>query len=228
MLSGNTVKVTSTNGISASKTVSADWYGAVAQWKFDEGSGTTAYDSSSYGNNANISGAAWTAGISGWALNFDGVVNPANATPNLRFQSIHGPSAVELWFKANALSGERRIFSDNCMEWGLYHSGSALYGRAYWDAGGTAIQAGQWYHAVVVHEHPAGLTNTIVKLYVNGAFAGQATGSVTQNGYTDAPYYVGGDGCTAGTYFNGIVDEITIWNRSLSAAEISNLYRKYA
>ena len=56
----------------------------VGWWKFDEGSGSTAADSSGNGNHGFITGAVWTKGKTGQALDFDGandyvriVVNPA-------------------------------------------------------------------------------------------------------------------------------------------------------
>jgi hypothetical protein len=44
-----------------------------AYWKFDQGSGTTAYDSSGHGYHGTINGASWTTGNSSYALLFDGV-----------------------------------------------------------------------------------------------------------------------------------------------------------
>ena len=52
-------------------------HGLVGYWKFDEGSGTTASDSSGYGNTGTLSTGAsapgWTTGKVGGALSFDGV-----------------------------------------------------------------------------------------------------------------------------------------------------------
>src|SRR2546423_591320 len=45
----------------------------VAYWKFDEGSGTTAADSSGFANAGTVNGPTWTSGEIGGALNFDGV-----------------------------------------------------------------------------------------------------------------------------------------------------------
>ena len=55
--------------------------GLVAYWRFDEGSGTVAHDSTSHGHDAQILGAEWGTGISGACLSFDGLddyvmVNP--------------------------------------------------------------------------------------------------------------------------------------------------------
>ncbi len=47
--------------------------GLVGWWRFDEGSGTIAGDSSGNGNNGTIYGATWVAGKYGQALSFDGI-----------------------------------------------------------------------------------------------------------------------------------------------------------
>ena len=52
--------------------VSATEQGLVGYWRFNEGSGATAADSSGHGNNGTIYGAKWVEGKSGKALSFDG------------------------------------------------------------------------------------------------------------------------------------------------------------
>jgi len=47
--------------------------GVVGSWHFDEGSGTTAYDTSGNDNDGTINGATWVDGKFGRALDFDGV-----------------------------------------------------------------------------------------------------------------------------------------------------------
>ena len=54
----------------------------VAYWKFDETSGTTANDSSGYGNNGTVYGATW----SGGCLSFDGVNDYINAGKEIEFE----------------------------------------------------------------------------------------------------------------------------------------------
>ena len=66
----------------------------VAYWKFDEGSGTTAADSSGNGNTGTlINGPLWTAGKAGNALYFDGIDD--NVTV-LDSASLHLSSAFTL------------------------------------------------------------------------------------------------------------------------------------
>jgi len=52
----------------------------VSWWRFDEGTGSVAYDDPTYGNgnHGTIYGASWTSGEIGDALNFDGVNDYVN------------------------------------------------------------------------------------------------------------------------------------------------------
>ena len=60
--------------------------GLLSRWNFDEDGGSIAHDSSIGHNDAEISGAQWTAGVSGTALDFDGINDcitiPDNPTLN--------------------------------------------------------------------------------------------------------------------------------------------------
>ncbi len=201
---------------------------AVAIYTFNDETAGVAKDTSGFGSNGTITGAVYVDGVSQLkkALSFDGVDDYARPTTNLRFGTIHGPSTLELWFKPSLLpAGNKMIFSDNCLEWGIWHNGSTIYGVAYWSVNGGTIFPDQWYHAVLTHEHPTGLTNTKVKLYINGVLKGETVGTiVAQNGYTDAPYSLGADACTIGTNFQGLIDEVRIYNQALSLAEVEQRY----
>ena len=88
--------------------------GLVGWWKFDEGSGTVAYDSSGNGNDGNLTnGPNWTTGKIGGALSFDGV----NDLMSLHYQILNGDLisqfTVSVWIKTvhlnklNDYNGER-------------------------------------------------------------------------------------------------------------------------
>ena len=72
--------------------------GLVGWWKFDEGSGTVAYDSSGNGNNGNLTnGPTWTTGKIGGALSFDGE-NDYVDVPSI--QSVNGGGVTfAVWIK---------------------------------------------------------------------------------------------------------------------------------
>jgi prepilin-type N-terminal cleavage/methylation domain-containing protein len=114
----------------------------VSEWKLDETSGSTSYDSWSQ-NNGTVTGATITTDcVSGKCLEFDGIDNRISYSisfANIKIRTIHGPSTLELWFKPSSSSGSGRIFSDNCMEWGIYQSGSTVYGAAY-----TSVALGEF------------------------------------------------------------------------------------
>jgi len=82
----------------------------IGEWLFDEGSGTTARDTSGNGNDGTISGATWTSGINGNALSFNGAaqvslgssaaLNPANFT-------------ITAWVKPGDISGSYNYIYSN-------------------------------------------------------------------------------------------------------------------
>jgi hypothetical protein len=82
----------------------------VGWWTFDEGSGTTAYDSAG-SNDGTIYGAQWTSGQIGGALSFDGVddyVDLSDIGFSLMGSGIS--SSTAFWFKINTLSpGEHEV-----------------------------------------------------------------------------------------------------------------------
>ncbi|MBW2673702.1 MAG: PQQ-binding-like beta-propeller repeat protein, partial [Deltaproteobacteria bacterium] len=65
---------------------------------FDEGSGSTVYDQSLYGNDGTIYGATWTRGRYGYALSFDGVDDDVNAGTVLNFSGKQ-PFTIVVWIK---------------------------------------------------------------------------------------------------------------------------------
>ncbi len=83
----------------------------------------------------------------------------------------------------------------------------------------TTMAANTWYHIVITQ------TGTTATAYINGASLGSQTvlGPVntTSNNQTIGSY-------AASNNFNGKMDDIQLWSRVLSAAEVSNLYNKQA
>lgn len=196
---------------------------------FDECSVVSAADRSGFGNNVSFANNPSTSTDvpygSGCSIDFDGSDDVARINNQLAFDTIHGPSAISLWLKADTLSGTKRIFSDNCFEWGIYHTGSALYGAAYSAVSGGSINTDRWYNVVLAHEHPNGLSGTLIKIYVDGVLKGQTTWSYTsENGYNDNPYGIGADVCTAGTTFDGKIDNVRVFTKALTALEVGKMY----
>src|SRR3989338_3971045 len=86
----------------------------------------------------------------------------------------------------------------------------------------TAIQNGTWYHLAAVYEPSERMT-----IYVNGIREGTTTSSVPASlAKTPAPVMIGVDfdPTVTSRFFNGTIDEVKIYNRSLTAAEINSSY----
>jgi hypothetical protein len=68
-----------------------------------------------------------------------------------------------------------------------------------------------------------------VKMYVNGIFSVESPANIaTPDGSENASMYIGSDNPAVGTsyYLQGSIDDIRIYNRTLSDNEISKLYTR--
>jgi len=186
--------------------------GLVGYWKLDEGSGTTAYDSSGYNNHGIIYGASWTSGKVNSALSFDGVDDYVDCGTD---PSLMPTTAItlEAWFKASGVNAYATIVST------FYYEGYFLrinpnagieFAPGICNSPPGTIQPGVWYHVV-------GTFDGTSKIYVNGKLvSSQGAGYLA---YTGQSLRIGNNP-TAELWFNGIIDEVRIYNRALSAEEI--------
>jgi hypothetical protein len=82
---------------------------------------------------------------------------------------------------------------------------------------------GKWSHIVAVFDD----TNDEIKLFVNNLAAATAVpfaNSLNTDSTDGGDFYLGGDGTT--NNFEGYIDEVAIWNKALSNAEKTQLYRR--
>ena len=83
------------------------------------------------------------------------------------------------------------------------------------ETGDTTISAGTWYHVCGVYN------GTDIRVYVDGLLDNASPTSLTGNIHDDttANFCVGAD--SAGNYpFDGLIDEVIVWNTALTAAEV--------
>ena len=202
--------------------------GPVGWWKLDEGSGSTAIDSSGKGNTgtwfgtpAGSGGTYYVAGkIGPYAGKFDGT--PLGAYKNhinLPLLGLVGnvPFSVALWVNPASSSSVEEPFS---------FTGSEIV-RNYPSAGnltfyngsvrltGTFPVINSWHHIVLISN------SSHLTFYVDGMQNATATYAAT---VSNSFYAIGWSGPQSVYGFNGIIDDVRIYNRALSAAEILALY----
>ncbi|MEN3356580.1 MAG: hypothetical protein V7637_562 [Mycobacteriales bacterium] len=204
--------------------VGAAGAGLVAAYGFDEGAGATAADASGGGNTGTLTGAAWsTAGRFGGALSFNGTSNWVTV-PDAAALHLTTGMTLEAWVRPAATSGWRTVLMKERpggLAYSLYGYDNsakppAVYGNfAGTDvsaAGGSALPLSTWSHLAGTYD------GATLRLYVNGVqVATKArTGPLPTS---TSPLRIGGNSAW-GEYFSGLIDEVRIYNRALSAAEI--------
>lgn len=89
------------------------------------------------------------------------------------------------------------------------------------------MSSGSWYHVAMVYDGTLSGDANRLKVWVNGvaktlsANAGAVPSSLRDGGAT---FYLGRFGGTLTRYYNGDMDEVGLWNRALTAAEVATLY----
>jgi hypothetical protein len=195
--------------------------GLVAAYGFNEGSGTTVHDASVNGNNGTLQGgSSWTtSGRYGTAILFNGTNAYVNipSSPSLQLTSA---MTLEAWVMPSRLTGIWRdvIYKgmDNYyLEAESTSAKPAIKGTLSGPLYGTvALTTKTWTHMAGTYD------GATLRLYVNGA----QVNSQTQTGpiaVSTNPLQIGGD-TFYGQYFQGTIDEIRVYNRALSAAEIQS------
>ena len=230
---GSKMSFTTSNGTPSTDTSSV----LQAFYAFDEGSGTTATDSSGNNRNGTITGATWTTGKIGGALNFDG--NDYVTIPSMNYDEI----SVSAWFNKN-VSGTNVIFggfrynANVQLQEGFdlyFNSGTPNRLRfvvVTRNTSGTRTvkdatkdftdSNGSWYHVVGTYNKTTGEQ----KLYVDGQLVDTQThpsGNVIVP-LTERNYMAIGTRYTDWGFFRGSIDDAHIYNRALSDHEVLSLF----
>jgi prepilin-type N-terminal cleavage/methylation domain-containing protein len=211
----------------------------VGNWNFDEGTGTTAIDSSGYNNTGTlVNGPTWTTdtpqkaagqGAGKYALSFDGVDDWVDCG-NSASLNVYDFLTAEAWVYQTSLpSGQNGIVEKSLTGgytgWSLFQNGNGTYQAYAAKTDGTLVSvnvpaaANQWVHLVFVKDSGK------IYLYKNGALGSSADFSTdiksnTQSVKMGRYAYFGYSGCM----FNGLIDGVRIYNRALTASEIQRLY----
>ncbi len=215
----------------------------ISWWRF-EGSGTTATDSGSGGNNGTLSnGVTRSTDVPSFAntksIALDGVDDYVNVADNNNLSFGNGvtdsPFSISTWVKMNDATKFRAIGKygatnieylfatggDDKVVFNLYdNSASARIGRQY----STAITSfeGQWIHLVATYNGNSSTSG--LKIYLNGSRVDDTNstlGTYVAMENTTQPLFIGK---LTTTYADGNVDETAVFNTELSASDITTIY----
>ncbi|MCA9240270.1 MAG: LamG domain-containing protein [Planctomycetales bacterium] len=204
--------------------------GLVAHWKLDDGSGATAADESPNGNDATVGSGSptWVSGVRGGALGFAGGDRMDAGTFEVAGDSL----TLATWAYVETGSDEARLIvrsdgnGQNNQSWGLtadengnvdfrVHAGGA------WDRveAAGAIEEGQWRHIAGAYD------GATMRLYIDGVLV--QSKSHSSGGDLDsypAHTVTMGDSVSGYREFNGLLDDVRVYSRALSAGHIAELY----
>ncbi|MCC6574960.1 MAG: carboxypeptidase regulatory-like domain-containing protein [Planctomycetes bacterium] len=201
--------------------------GLLAEWKFDEGSGTIATDSSGNGHNGTLTnGVARIPGEK--SLYFDGV----NDYIDTGYSPIFGPGdsfTISCWAKTTTNTGSRVLFG-----W------ETTYGMAIFLEPGNTVRFrlrddlanqtnlvttfnfsdGQWHHYAIVRDDSA----SQLRGYIDGTLAGQMSDASTTslNPGGARKFYIGAEDnvVSPALYFQGQLDHVRIYGTARTQPQI--------
>lgn len=206
----------------------------IAHWTFDEMSGTTLHDSAGT-NHGTIYGAAWTTGIIGGALNFDGINDYVNCGNGASLDSM-AAITLSAWIYVDEwkLGEAARIISKRYHPYNSYELGidtslgypniAAVYycqnGNSNTHSPQGSISLNKWMHIAATN------TGTQQKIYVDG----QQVASYNINSGpirdTDINLWIGRvSGGYVSSAFDGLIDDVRIYDYALSDSDVSHLYQ---
>ncbi len=205
---------------------------AVGVWKFDEGSGGVASDSTGLGNTGTLAAgtAAWSSDTfsgTGSSFSFNGSTYLSGSLPATTFA---GDFTITAWFKRTANGTWGGIFSNNTgtpfnaplmtmrnatTQFGMNRSGTSEEG-VYVDLGSDMNN--KWIFGVVQRR---GNTVTVIAFKDGRMLSSSATWSWTLNSLSG---FIIGRHYSTNHNFTGLIDEVAVYTEALQISQIEKLY----
>jgi hypothetical protein len=196
----------------------------VGWWKLDEGSGTIAYDSSSYFNDGTLrNGPQWVAGRIGGALDLDGT-NDYVDCGNSEVFDITEQITLSVWVKPEAAGNnahQHYLGKGNnayCIKHNSWNNLEVVIYIGGWKVATLSMDDsynGIWHHFAGTYD------GSQIKLYIDGVL--QATTDQTGAINTNTNNVQIGTRDGGQWFYNGVIDDVRLYSRALSETEIKKL-----
>ena len=195
----------------------------VAAYAFDEGQGSTALDASGNGRSGTVTNATWVTGKYGKALSFNGsssraTVADANAldlTTGMTLEAWANPTGTSNSWRDLIYKGDDNYYLSGSSTPNSRPAGGGIFNGSYGEVFGTsALAANTWTHVALTYD------GSTIRLYVNGVQVSSLakTGSLRTS---TNPLTIGSDPIY-GQYFQGLIDEVRVYNVALTQAQIQS------
>ncbi len=199
----------------------------VAHWKFDEGSGTSAIDSTGNGYTGTISGATYSTNTpvvnftNPYSLEFDGIndgVSTGLSVDNFAEFTLAGwayprsAGTAEGWFGANDVF---EFIFNSPTELRCWSSA----GSVNWSFAGVSSFLNNWHHITCLGD------GENIILYVDGNEVARQAHTPTNNYGSGSDFTIGKgvqNGGDSGP-FDGYIDDVRVYNRALTPEEMDGL-----
>jgi len=210
----------------------------VGWWKLDEGMGNTVLDWSGHDNHGTlVNGPIWVEGNDGSALHFDGINDyvdlgtpaelyiPDNYTYTAWFRvgrDINGDSGPQyllcIGSRSDLVFGvEDAVGVNGDLSLHYYDTAPSFHAVG---VGKTVWSSGDWHMVAGTKDSTAGH-----KIYLDGELKNSDTNTNDDNYATTRMISIGARAWTGHQFYNGDIDEVRIYNRTLTQEEIQNVMR---
>jgi hypothetical protein len=204
----------------------------VSVWKLDEASGNVAKDSAGNNNGTLVGDPQWqpSAGKIGGALEFDGEGDFVKIGAESDFD-MNDQITISTWIKVSQFDKEwQAIIAKGDSSWrlqrnqnednlefactGLKIPSGAPWGNLY---GKRSVNDGQWHHIAGIYD------GSKMYLIIDGELDSSqpASGRINTN---NAPVYIGENSENKGRFWNGLIDDVRIYNYALRKVEVAEMY----
>jgi hypothetical protein len=205
----------------------AELAGLIGWWKFDETEGTTAKDSSDGNHNGTLNGdVKWTQGKISGAVELDGKSGFIQIADKSAFD-IGGQITIASWVNIRSVPAEyTAIVTKGDSSWRLstaqrerkFHCSVNNYNSIILD-GSTEVAPNQWHHVAAVYDGQQ------MCIYVDGKLDATKPwkGGIAKN---DFDVLIGENAEQKGRFFDGLIDDVRIYNYALKDFDIMALYNE--
>ena len=144
------------------------------------------------------------------------------------FKGASTPFSVAMWIYSADVSDRAIYFGDynltGTIQFNIEKTAAGLArfywaGSPDWSVSGATITDNAWTHLAFTYD------GTDIKCYINGVLKGTKTQTLGAKNKTSGDFYLGRDGRTGATCFNGRMNDFRVYDHCLSLKEIRDLYK---